>query len=188
VLVCAGANWFRGGDWAGTLENLQKITLNDSKTSRTGIKTQEDLDYAFKLQSQLKKLKDITVRVETPWISVYSNNKAEIDSLIKLDRARVKYISVPPSNNTLTEGVIISPKVNYEFKVTMGKSGTQQSAFVSWAESNPKVKLTKSCKKELSRDRSWGGSYFYITGEKNLLLAKMHLGGSINKIERIVKG
>lgn len=188
VLVCAGANWFRGGDWSGTLENLQKITLNDSKISRTGIKTQEDLNYAFKLQSQLKKLKDISVRVETPWISVYSNNKVEIDSLIKLDRTKVKYVSVPPDNNTLTEGVIISPKINYEFKVTMGKSNIQQSAFVLWAENNAKVKLTKSCKKELLRDKSWGGSYFYITGEKNLLLAKMHLGGSINKIERIVKG
>jgi len=187
VLVCAGANWFRGGDWTGTLENLKKVTLNDSRSSRTSIKTQEDLDYAFKLQAQLKKISDINVRVETPWISIYTNEKSAVDALIKLDKTKVKYVSVPPTNTTLVEGVIILPKINYDFKVTLGKSDTQQSAFVSWAENNSKVKLTKSCKKELMRDRSWGGSYFYITGENNLLLAKMHLGGSINKIERIAK-
>ncbi len=188
VLVCAGANWFRGGDWSGVLDNLKKINLESNRhKNNTSIKTQEDLDYALKLQAQLKKSNDIEVRVETPWISVYTNNKSTVDSLIKLDKSKVKYVSLPPENNTLAQGVIISPKINFDYKVTLGKSGQQQSAFVEWAENNSKVKLTKSCKKELLRDRSWGGSYFYITGENNLLLAKMHLGGSINKIERIVK-
>ncbi len=188
VLVCAGANWFRGGDWSGVLDNLKKINLESNRhKNNTSIKTQEDLDYALKLQAQLKKSNDVEVRVETPWISVYTNNKSTVDSLIKLDKSKVKYVSLPPENNTLAQGVIISPKINFDYKVTLGKSGQQQSAFVEWAENNSKVKLTKSCKKELLRDRSWGGSYFYITGENNLLLAKMHLGGSINKIERIVK-
>jgi capsular polysaccharide biosynthesis protein len=53
--------------------------------------------------------------------------------------------------------------------------------------SNKKCKLTKSCIRELEKQRSWGGSHFYITGNNNLLLAKMHLGGSISKIERIIK-
>lgn len=189
VLVCAGSNWFRGGDWSGTLDNLKKITLKaDSRHNNNSIKTQEDLDYAFKLQSQLKKSQDLIVRVETPWISVYTNNKTTIDSLIKLDSTKVKYVCVPPANNALTEGVVILPKINFDFKVTLGKTDSAQLAFIEWAENSSKVKLTKSCRHELMRDRSWGGTYFYITGEKNLLLAKMHLGGSINKIERIIKG
>jgi len=189
VLVCAGANWFRGGDWTGILDNLKKITLDDIKNARnrTSIKTQEDLDYAFKLQAQLKKFQDAEVRVEAPWISIYTNNKASIDSIIKLNKSKVKYVSLPPANNTLSSDVIILPKINYEFKVTVGKSDRSQTAFIEWAEQHPKIKLTKSCKRELLRDRSWGGTYFYITGEKNLLLAKMHLGGSINKVERIIK-
>lgn len=189
VLVCAGASWFRGGDWAGILDNLKKITLNDPKNYRstTAIKTQEDLDYAFKLQNQLKKLTNLDVRVESPWISIYSNNKADIDSIIKLDKEKVKYVSVPPEKISLDQNVVILPKIDFEFKVTMGKSDKPQIPFLEWAEQHTKIKLTKSCKKELSRDRSWGGSYFYITGEKNLLLAKMHLGGSINKVERIIK-
>lgn len=186
VLVCAGANWFRGGDWTGTLEHLKNVNLESGKT-RNSIKTQEELDYAFKLQNCLKKCKDIHVRVETPWISIYSNNKSDIDSLIKIDKSKCKYVSVPPDKQ-LEQNVIILPKINFDFKVTLGKTETQHLAFLSWAHNSSKVKLTKSCEKELKRDRSWGGSYFYITGENNLLLAKMHLGGSINKIERIIKG
>jgi hypothetical protein len=79
------------------------------------------------------------------------------------------------------------PKMPFEFRVTVGKTTSNHGAFIEWAEANSKVKLTKSCKNELSKDRSWGGAYFYVTGDKNLLLAKMHLGGSIAKIERIVK-
>jgi len=34
---------------------------------------------------------------------------------------------------------------------------------------------------------SWGGTHFYITGEKNLLVARMMLGEGINKVEKILK-
>jgi hypothetical protein len=69
----------------------------------------------------------------------------------------------------------------------LGKTTQEHSAFIQWAENNAKLKLTKTCKRELARDYSWGGTYFYVTGENNLLMTKMHLGGSINKVERIIK-
>jgi hypothetical protein len=139
------------------------------------------------LQNQLAKLTNLEVRIESPWITVYTNDKANIDSLVKIDKEKVKYISVPPEKTVLDENTIILPKVNYDYKITLGKTDQEHSAFIEWAEKNPKLKLTKTCKRELARDRSWGGTYFYITGDNNLLLAKMHLGGSINKIERIIK-
>lgn len=194
VLICAGASWFRGGDWDGALAHFKSVEIPPKQTfpvvrnwNSVGIRTQEDLDYAIKLQSVLKKLTDIEIRVESPWISLYTNTKANVEALVKLDKSRVKYISVPADANTLVEGVVILPKIDYEYRVTLGKTTQEHSAFIDWAEANSKVKLTKGCKKELSKNMSWGGSYFYITGEKNLLLAKMHLGGSINKIERVVK-
>lgn len=195
VLICAGANWFRGGDWSGALESLKKITIQDNKTGtspyfsswKNGIKTQDDLDYAFKLQAQLKKLTDIEVRVETPWITIYTNSKADVDALAKIDKTKVKYACVPPANTPLQDNTIILPKIKHDYRITLGKTTSNHSAFISWAESNPKLKLTKACKRELSRDSSWGGTYFYVTGENNLLMTKMHLGGSINKVERIIK-
>ncbi len=187
-----GASVFRSGDMDATLRQLQAIDFNNPAPGalsfwRANIKTKEDLDYAFLLQSSLKKMVDVFIRVESPWISVYTNTKKHVDELVKLDPTRIKYVSTPPEGELLETGTIILPKIDYDYKVTLGKTNQENSAFVEWAESNLKVKLTKSCIKHLLRDQSWGGSYFYISGEKNLLVAKMHLGGTISKIERILK-
>jgi len=195
VLIVAGAGWFRGGKWDDALQHIKNIDLQSNRVVghtylrpwQSGFKTQEDVDYALSLQALLRKLSDIDVRVETPWITVYTNTKSNVDALIKLNPEHVKYISIPAKNIVLEEDTIILPKIPFDYRVTLGKTTQEHSAFIEWAEKNSKVKMSKSCKKELSRNMSWGGSYFYISGEKNLLLAKMHLGGSINKIERIIK-
>jgi hypothetical protein len=191
VLVCSIASAFRSGDMDSTLEQLKKTTLTGKNMYRsiyqTQPKTQEQLDYAFKLQHQIKKLKNIEVRVESPYISVYTNSKLDVDSLIKLDKDKVKYISVPVDGSNLVKDTVIMPKIPFEFRITLGKTTQNHSAFVEWAEKTPKLKLTKSCKRDLLKDRSWGGTHFYVTGDNVLLMTKMHLGGSINKIERVVK-
>ena len=196
VLICAGARWFRNGDMQSTLDQLSSIDIKEgtmagnlyyTATGRNSIKTKEELDYAFKLCKQLKKITNIDVRVEGTWISVYTNLKSDVDSLIKINPDNVKYISVPPADTTLTSDTIIMPKINYDFRITLGKTTQRHDSFIEWAESNKKIKLTKSCKKDLSKDRSWGGTHFYITGDNNLLMAKMHLGGCIGKVQRIIK-
>lgn len=191
VLVCSIAAAFRSGDMTSTLEQLKKTTIAQQTSGwtihQTPPKTQEQLDYAFKLQHQINKLKDIEVRVEVPYISVYTNSKLDIDRLIKIDKDKVKYISVPVNGGALVKDTVIMPKIPYEFRITLGKTIQNHSAFVEWAENTPKLKLTKSCKRDLLKDRSWGGTHFYLTGDNILLMTKMHLGGSINKIERVVK-
>jgi hypothetical protein len=177
-----------------TLKGLRKINLQEHKDAspyyglvRSGIKTQDDLAFAFKLQAHILKLKDFDIRVESPFISIYSNSEKDIKSLAKLDADRVKYISKPPDNSALTSDTILLPKVNFEYRVTLGKTTQDNSTFVQWASNNKKLRLTKSCIRDLTKDRSWGGTYFYVTGDNNLLMTKMHLGGSINKVERIIK-
>ena len=192
VLVCSGAHFFRSGDMASTLESLQQIDLVRNTSGipnwrHSLIKTQDDLDYALKLQNALSKQPDIDVRVESPWITVYTNNKKNIDSLTKLDKERVKYVSAPAAKTTLEQNTIIMPKMNYDYRITLGKTIQEHSSFIEWAENNPKLKVTNSAKTDLLKPRSWGGKHFYLTGENNLLLAKMHLGSSIAKIERIIK-
>jgi hypothetical protein len=191
VLVCSIAGAFRSGDMSSTLEQLKKTTVAQQSSGwtnhQTPPKTQEQLDYAFKLQHQINKLKNIEVRVEFPYISVYTNLKSDIDRLIKVDKDKVKYISVPVDGNALVKDTVIMPKIPYEFRITLGKTIQNHSAFVEWAEKTPKLKLTKSCRRDLLKDRSWGGTHFYLTGDNILLMTKMHLGGSINKIERVVK-
>jgi len=193
VLICAGASWFRNRDMDRIFEELKLVDLtqNQKKSSTwrysTLIKTQDELDYTFNLASTLLTFTQYELRVESPWITIYSNNKADIDNLLSLDSTKVKYISQPDPNVSLAHDTIVMPKMAYEFRVTMGKTVQPNLAFVEWADSNKKCKLTKSCIRDLGKQRSWGGTHFYITGDNNLLMAKMHLAGAIAKIERIVK-
>jgi len=192
VLICPGAHWFRG-TMEEAITHLMKVDLTSNKSSAlnnwrsTFIKTQEQLDYAFKLQAQLSKLTDIDIRVESPWISVYANDIKQVNVLANLDKDNVKYISRPAANTMLVAGTVVMPKMDYDYRITLGKTTQENSAFVDWAATNKKLKLTKSCVKDLLKPRSWGGTHFYVTGDNNLLMVRMHLGGGISKVERIVK-
>jgi len=191
VLVCSGASLFRSGDIEEALDKLQKVDLMQSNRHNSyrlaTIKTQSDLDYAFKVANLLANQTDIDIRVESPWVSIYSNDKKLINNLAKIDKNCVKYICEPDNSVNLTPDTVVMPKMNYDYRVTLGKTTQPNPAFIDWAEQSAKCKLTKSCIRDLNKPRSWGGTHFYITGDNNLLLAKMHLGGSISKIERIVK-
>jgi hypothetical protein len=186
VLVSAGAPLLRNGnDLDETLKTLDSYDLVNNKTF-IRFKSKDALDYCKSLVKCIKNLKDYEIRIESPLISFYTNNKTDIDRLAKLDKNMVKYISVPPKDG-IVSGTVIMPKVNYEFKVTMGKTRQEHTDFISWAEKDSRVKLTKSCRRDLAKLISWGGTHFYINGEKNLLVARMMLGGSISKVEKIVK-
>lgn len=188
VLVCACSGMFRGNDLEKTkeiLKNYDVTNLAANKWSWGSPKTQADIDYANDIVKVLDKLENYTVRVETPWLSIYSNSTKDLDKIVKTNESAVKYYCIPPANG-LTAGTVIMPKINFEFKVTLSKTTQSHVDFVEWAENNNKIKLTKRCIKDLSRNKSWGGSHFYINGEKTLLLAKMQLSSCIGKVERIL--
>jgi hypothetical protein len=187
VLVCGGASYFRDKDFDQIRQRLALFKFEEHYYKNAGIKNQEELDWTLKLLSQLQGMSDYNLRVEQPFVSIYTNSKKDIDKLVKLEPGRVKYISIPPSNSTLLENTIISSKIDFDYRITLGKTTREHSAFVDWASSNKKLRLTKSCIKELHKARSWGGTYFYITGDNNLLMARMHLGEAINRVDRIVK-
>lgn len=189
VLVCPTASLLRGGDFDGALKALELWHPGDKNTWnwQSRIKTPADYEFAKSLTKDLKKLKDFEVRIEQPNVNVYTNNEKDVTFLEKKYSDSIKYISKPLKDNVLQEGVIVMPKMDYGYKITMGATRQEYTAFIDWAEANAKVKLTKSCIRDLSKSRSWGGTHFYITGDNNLLMAKMHLGSSISKVQRIIK-
>jgi hypothetical protein len=188
VLVFSGAHLFRGAPSDIIADRIKHVKLETDiyARKRWTIKTEEELKYAVKLEHALSNLENFELRVETPWVTIYTNNKKDVDKLSNLDKSRVKYICEPLKGTTLEENTVILPKIKYDYRVTLGKTSQEYSTFISWANTNSKIKLTKSCKTELLRNTSWGGSYFYITGDNNLLMAKMHLCGAISKVERVV--
>lgn len=193
VLVSALSGSFREKDLDSVNAKIktQHALFRSGKLPRVkiaGPKSEDDFAFAFTLQKALKKFENFEVRVETPLISFYTNNKKDIDTLVKLGQEKVKYISVPPTNFSLEPNTIILPKVPYDYRVTIGKTNQLHDAFLQWADAtNHKIKVTKSCRRMLSRHQSWGGAYFYVKGDNMLLMAKMHLGSSISKVDRIVQ-
>lgn len=185
VLVCPGSSLFRSGEYVDAISKFSDPAFLNSK-SFLKFKNKESVEYAIKVASVLKNMSNFETRVESPLISVYTNSKADIDTLANISEDNVKYISVPPASGLL-EGTVILPKIDYEFRATLGRTKQSNEAFIEWADKNDKVKLTNSCRRDLKKDGSWGGTYFYINGEKNLLVARMMLGTSINKVEKIVK-
>lgn len=193
VLVCAGASVFRGSDMDVAISKLDKVDLTADNVNHkyrvAYIRTKEELKYAYDLANALKQVTDhVEVRVESPWVSVYTNDDKIIDALVKLDENSVKYVSSPAKGTTLDVGTVIMSKRDYEYKVTLGRTLSENSSFVDWAEAHAgKVLLTKSCKRDMLKPHSWGGSHFYLTGDNVLLMARLHLGSSILKVEKITK-
>jgi hypothetical protein len=183
VLICSGASLFRNCDLDSVLNAVKTSRV---VSNRSYFKTVEDANYALLLHKKLSSMSDMEIRVESPWLTIYTNSKSDIQELADIDTERVKYICKPSENNVLSVDTIIMPKMKYDYRITLGKTTHANQAFIEWAENSSKCKLTKSCIKELQRPRSWGGTHFYITGDNNLLLAKMHLGGNIAKVERII--
>ena len=194
VLVSSLAACFRSRDTDTILSYLKKKHIEfhlDPKDNSSYYRspshkvTEDDFVFAYQLHKKLSAMEDYSLRVESPWISLYCNNKKDVNSIIHFDSERVKYYSSP--DDDLLVGTIIMPKVPFDYRVTVGKSNQPQLAFISWADNTSKIKMTKSCRRDLQKPTSWGGTYFYINGDNMLLMAKMHLGGSITKIERIIR-
>ena len=69
----------------------------------------------------------------------------------------------------------------------MGSAKQNLSSFVNWSKNNPKVRLPKRAQKDLVKDYSPGGSYFYVKDAKSLTMVKMFLGSYISKVETVVR-
>ena len=179
VLVSPFAGSFRLNDYNSIIEDLEN-RINPEPPARFSI-------YARKLAKKLDLMADYSCRVEYPWVSIYTNSKKDIDDIIKLGETPIKYVSIPPDNIVLIKDEIVMHDTPYDFRVTLGYTNQNYSSFVAWAENNSSLKLTKSCIAALNSNRSWGGSYFYVLGDNNLLMTKLHIGGAIAKIERIIK-
>lgn len=190
VLVCRGAYLFRLKDLDKIYDRLSNLTIETEPKSQYGyyrqvrVDTKEEYKYCVDLYTTLSLINNFSLRVEQPLITVYSNNKEDIDKLSDLDPLKVKYISIPLI--TLEENVIVMNDTPYEFRVTVGKGVQDLTSFVEWANNSRNIKMAQGCKDGLSRKNRHTHNYFYVNGEKNLLMVKMQIGRDINRIEKII--
>ena len=78
VLVFSGAHLFRGAPSDVIADRIKHVKLETDiyARKRWTIKTEEELKYAVKLEHALSNLENFELRVETPWVTIYTNNKS----------------------------------------------------------------------------------------------------------------
>ncbi len=188
VLVAKAAGWFRGCDFEKVTEGLR--SQSDANTSQWSIKlTADEQHYTLSLLTTFKKLTDYELRVESPFISFYTNTASNIEKIAKLDSERVKYVCLPAdgTESMLDQGKIIVKNLDFEYKVTMGRTRQNFSNFVQWCEGKDKIRMPKRAIADLNKNNCWGGSHFYVKDEKTLTMVKMFVGGCIHSVESVTK-
>lgn len=192
VLISATAHFFRGNNLKYAKEmtdNLRKkdYTLGGWGKKNIGVK---DLDYSDQIIKTMSKMENYCLRVESPLLSFYTNSEKDAETILKLKPEFVKYISIPESPDTETKlesNKVITKKIDFDFKVTIGRTRDSFDSFLEWCKDNPKIRMPKRAKRDLEKTHSWGGSYFYVKDAKTLTLVKLFIGSYINKVESVVK-
>ena len=188
VIVCVFSGLFRGKHLQFAEKKLDEFKVTGKYPLWSKRATVDDIDYAKQICKLLSKVTNYDLRVESPFISFYSNNFDDIKSITEIDVSAVKYVSMPEAQQLLVKDTVYVKKLDYGYKVTLGKTNQNYGNFIGWATSNPnKIRLSGRCTHDLNRDYSWGGSYFYVKDDKSLIMVKMFLGSVISRIDQVVK-
>jgi hypothetical protein len=153
------------------------------------IKNLDQQNYFIAVCNTLKKYQnEFDIRVENPRVSVYTNNTKLVEELSNIDSDNVKFIVMPNNKNpSIESGSVLVKRLDFNFKVHVAATRINHVNFVEWSKNNPKIRMPRRCSVDLSRDRSWGGSYFYVKDDKTLTMVKMFLGSDIGRVETVIK-
>jgi hypothetical protein len=185
VFTSGVAGWFRGNSVGNIRQSYErKDSYYHNKTANP-----IELTHALKMSDVLETMEDWNARVETPFVSIYLNNERDLESIVKNCKDRVKYVEIPDpkSQDLLTQGFVLVKKLDFKFRVSLGISNQNHCDFVHWCENNPKIRMPKRAKRDLTRDGNTGGGFFYVKDEKSLTMVKMFLGRTITRVETVVQ-
>ncbi len=187
VIVCPAAAWFRSKNLDHAEEMLSQChTGKLQKYQWLNIKSPEDYEYSMKVLENFKNLSDYHLRIEQPFLSFYTNDYKSAVDLANLDPLRTKYVCIPPENFAIKTDEIVLKRVPYGYKVTVGRTKNNYRSFVEWSDKSNKIKMTKTCKLNLCKDRSWGGFYFYVKDDLTMTMVNVFIGSDIARIDKVI--
>jgi hypothetical protein len=134
-----------------------------------------------------QKWDDFLFRIEGPNFGIYSNVQEDLIRLSNRLQTVIEFHAPDPSiADVLVKNVIVvETEPEYEYKVYLSDSAVP--GFAVWAETNKdKVKLGPKLKLNIGSKGYLRGFYFWCKNEKVLLLVKMIIGGSIQRIDKLV--
>lgn len=187
VLVSSVAHFFRSKN----LDYAER-RFNEKDNTDPFFKSRivDNKNFSLKVLNELKTFDPLEydIRIENPLINIYTNNKRYVEVLTAIDSSYIKFISLPSKTHPpLKKGDVIVKNLDFDYKIFMGNTRRNYKDFLNWSINNDKIKVTKKCTKDLNKERSWGGSYFYVKGEKTLTMVKMFLGSDISRVETVIK-
>lgn len=185
---CIFAGYFRGNNIKFAQQKLKDVKKTGVNPAWAKQATVADVDFALELSKIFLKLQDYAVRIENPVVSFYTNNEQDLKTITDLDPDAVKYVSIPDSQQPMEKDTVYVKKLDYGFKVTMGRTTQSLDNFVQWCQANPsKIRMPKRCLGDLTSGHSWGGGHFYVKDDKTLTMVKMFLGINVARVDRVVK-
>lgn len=181
------------------LETLRELLSNDIKgtldiPSRrlfgvpSRIESEQEIDQAHTILDYLESRKDYKLRIEYPFMSVFSNDREWLEEMI--DKAGIQAELWAPPRNTIPvllenpDITVVASRPEFQLKVWVrSQAGVVPSSFVEWAEKNTdKVKVTAT---KLYYRTYLKSGYFYARDEKILELVNL-MGLATRRIERLV--
>jgi hypothetical protein len=188
VLKTAAAHWFRPDAFLKIKERLKDPDESIQKFifNKKSLFEENKLSYVKLIYEQLESRDDYAIRVESPYLSVYTDDYKLIEKLSNINTDLTKYIEVPAIEN-LQPGEVYSSRLNFKYKVHFGSTNQSYIEFVNWCDNNLKIKISRKAKIWLCKPRSFLGGYFYVKDDKTMTMVKIFLGSIIKKIETITK-
>jgi len=146
----------------------------------------EELIILPQLYEYVMSMEDFATRFEQPRLHVYTNTYSDIEAIRDMVPENIIVsIGLPPDD--LQSGMVYMPEVPYEFRVTLGSVTKVNTEFVEWAEGNKNIRLQPRTKSNLKSPGIYNaGTQLYVTGERNLLFVRIHLGNVNLTVDRIL--
>lgn len=138
------------------------------------------------LLSEFEKQQDYKLRVENPDLSIYTNNKSWIESLLENRLLNVYGVYYPSPDTTLEKNTIIMDHpFPYEYKV--GLKDRVDPTLARWIKNNKdKVKIGPVALRTIEQNGYCRGFYFYVKNDKILQLVNIMINGSIARVDKII--
>jgi hypothetical protein len=196
VITNSLASIFRNNNLAYARGQLDRIQLDYESNSvlrltmysRNIAITKQEFVAAKILLSELDIRDDYKIRIENPNMSIYSNNKQWIKTLIAKPLVTKEFWE-PKLGTTdlLVKNNIIITDESFGFKYKITLKDRIDSQFYNWLIANPnKVKIGTTCLQSIKNSNYVRGFYMYIKDEKILQLITLMIGTSIARIDNLV--
>lgn len=130
------------------------------------------------------------LRVDSSWLSLYSNENKFLENVMKkLGDRMFEYHRPNPSTIELIKEskntIVVKKSIPYEYRVTLGEF--TNPSFAVWSKKNPdKIKIGKCALDEIENNGYTRGFYFYARDKKIIQLLSLMIGDSIRRIDKVV--